>query len=220
MPYGYFDNLSARQQKTYLQSDRITEVKLRDARSLKPLAAAVETALATEKPRPVQTALQRLADGLMRDLRVPPLSVKVLARRPSKHGEELHGLYVAVEGQKALITVWMRTSAKKKVVTYRTFLRTFLHEVCHHLDMNLYRLRDTFHTEGFFKRESSLMRSLVPRAAKKKPAKKKSPKKKVPKKRTAARAEEPAQPVSRRTKKQPDPPEAPSDQEQLSLFDS
>ena len=31
-----------------------------------------------------------------------------------------------------------------------------LHELCHHLDYELYKLPETFHTEGFYKRESSL----------------------------------------------------------------
>jgi hypothetical protein len=47
-------------------------------------------------------------------------------------------------------------------VAFRTFLRTLLHELCHHLDYRLYRLPDSFHTEGFYKRESSLFHQLVP----------------------------------------------------------
>jgi hypothetical protein len=35
----------------------------------------------------------------------------------------------------------------------------------HHVDYELLRLEDSFHTEGFFKRESSLFRQLVPEAA-------------------------------------------------------
>jgi len=59
------------------------------------------------------------------------------------------------------ITLWMRTAQKKQVVAFRTFLRTFLHEVGHHLDYELLKLPETFHTEGFYKRESSLFRQLV-----------------------------------------------------------
>jgi len=36
-----------------------------------------------------------------------------------------------------------------------------LHEICHHLDFTLFDLAATFHTTGFFRRESSLMRQLV-----------------------------------------------------------
>jgi hypothetical protein len=33
--------------------------------------------------------------------------------------------------------------------------------VCHHLDYVLLKLRDSFHTDGFFQRESSLMHQLL-----------------------------------------------------------
>jgi hypothetical protein len=46
-------------------------------------------------------------------------------------------------------------------VVFRTFLRTLLHEVCHHLDYDLLRLPDSFHTEGFYKRESSLLKQIL-----------------------------------------------------------
>jgi hypothetical protein len=40
-------------------------------------------------------------------------------------------------------------------------LRTLLHELNHHLDYEVLKLEDSFHTEGFFKRESSLFKQLV-----------------------------------------------------------
>ncbi|MDH3690664.1 MAG: hypothetical protein OEU36_14540, partial [Gammaproteobacteria bacterium] len=76
---------------------------------------------------------------------------------------ELHGLYEpAEENPLAHITVWMRTAQRRKVVAFRTFLRTLLHEYCHHLDYEHFELEDSFHTEGFYKRESSLFHQLVP----------------------------------------------------------
>jgi hypothetical protein len=33
--------------------------------------------------------------------------------------------------------------------------------LCHHLDYELLRLPDSFHTEGFYQRESSLLRQLL-----------------------------------------------------------
>ena len=56
----------------------------------------------------------------------------------------------------------MRTAKRRQVVAFRTYLRTLLHEVCHHLDYELLKLADSFHTEGFFKRESSLFKQIVP----------------------------------------------------------
>jgi len=46
-------------------------------------------------------------------------------------------------------------------VKFRTFLRTLLHEVVHHLDYEHYGLAETFHTEGFYARESALLRDLL-----------------------------------------------------------
>jgi hypothetical protein len=62
----------------------------------------------------------------------------------------------------ARIRVWMRTARRADVVAFRTFLRTLLHELCHHLDFEVLGLDRSFHTEGFFRRESSLVRQLVP----------------------------------------------------------
>ena len=85
-----------------------------------------------------------------------------MAARPSRSWGELHGLYEPPEGAAlALVTLWMRTSHHKKVVAFRTFLRTLLHELCHHIDYELLKLEDSFHTEGFFKRESSLFKQLL-----------------------------------------------------------
>jgi len=167
MPFDYYDNLNARQQLIYRKSDRVSEIELPDRKALAATADQVRAALETGKPRSVRSAVTDLCAGLVSALDVAPVSVKVLARRPSRAGEELHGLYEREEGEQPLITVWMRTAAHKRTVTFRTFVRTFLHELCHHLDYELLGLADTFHTEGFFKRESSLMRSLVPPAQKK-----------------------------------------------------
>ena len=63
------------------------------------------------------------------------------------------------------IQLWMRTAKQKRVVAFRTYLRTMLHEVGHHIDYALLHLPDSFHTEGFYKRESSLFYQLVPDAS-------------------------------------------------------
>jgi uncharacterized damage-inducible protein DinB len=55
----------------------------------------------------------------------------------------------------------MRTARHKRVVAFRTFLRTLLHEVGHHVDYTLLRLGDSFHTQGFYARESHLFHQLV-----------------------------------------------------------
>jgi hypothetical protein len=36
-----------------------------------------------------------------------------------------------------------------------------VHELCHHLDYELFELKETFHTQGFYARESALVRELL-----------------------------------------------------------
>ena len=103
-----------------------------------------------------------MISAVTRGYHVPPVRVRVLARRPADDYGELHGLYEPEdEGVAARITVWMRTAQKKQVVAFKTFLRTLIHELCHHLDYELFALEETFHTEGFYKRESSLSGALL-----------------------------------------------------------
>jgi hypothetical protein len=96
-------------------------------------------------------------------LNVRIVRVQVQGVRPSNRRGELHGLYTQYNGgsRNDSIQVWMRTAKRGQVVAFRTFLRTLLHEVCHHLDYNYLQLRESYHTEGFFQRESSLFRAIV-----------------------------------------------------------
>ena len=55
----------------------------------------------------------------------------------------------------------MRTAKKRQIVAFKSFLRTLCHELCHHLDYELFALEETFHTDGFYKRESSLANALL-----------------------------------------------------------
>jgi len=122
---------------------------------------AVESALLAEDRAATQTASERVIGGLMTVLGAPPVRVEVLAARPHARWGELHGLYTAERGRRPKIQLWMRTAKQKRVVAFRTYLRTLLHEVGHHLDYTVLRLEESYHTEGFYKRESSLFHQLV-----------------------------------------------------------
>lgn len=92
-----------------------------------------------------------------------PCRVEVLATRPHGRWGELQGLYTEDRRSRApRVQLWMRTARQRRVVAFRTFLRTLLHELCHHLDYRYLRLPDSFHTQGFYQRESSLFHQLVP----------------------------------------------------------
>ena len=162
MPFAYYTKLSRAAQAVYRKSDVITEIRLPIAAELRPRVEAAELALLSEDRAATQRATERLILGLTEALRVPPVRVEVLAARPHAGWGELHGLYTATPGRRPKIQLWMRTARQKRVVAFRTYLRTLLHEVGHHVDYTLLRLPESYHTEGFYKRESSLFHQLVP----------------------------------------------------------
>lgn len=165
MPFAYYDRLSAARQRIYRRSDAIAVLDLPPHVHLGAEVVAVRAALAADERATVHHAARQLMAALTAAYRVPPVRVKVLARRPADDYGELHGLYEPAEGRaRAVITVWMRTAQRQQVVAFKTFLRTLTHELLHHLDYELFMLEETFHTEGFYKRESSLANALLAQA--------------------------------------------------------
>ena len=162
MPFAYYQRLTRAAQRVYRQSDEVAVIRLPGAGDLRPLVEGLAEALMRPDRLAAQAAADRLLLRITASLGVPPLRAEVLAVRPTRHWGELHGLYSPAEhGRSPRATVWMRTAQRRQVVRFRTFLRTLLHELCHHLDYELLRLADSFHTEGFYKRESSLLRQLL-----------------------------------------------------------
>ena len=158
MVYGYYKRLNKFQKAVYRKSDAIERIELNHPEIIRQSIIILNDTLRTEDRKKTELASQTIIDDIASDLRINRAGIKVLSARPSHNWGELHGLY---EPSDARITVWMRTAKHKKVVAFRTFLRTILHELCHHLDYELFSLADSYHTEGFFKRESSLFRQLV-----------------------------------------------------------
>jgi len=172
--FDYYARLSAKDKAVYRASDAIKEVVIPDVRALHVHVSAIESALASAKRLATSKAVNDLVRALLKQLGASHVGVHVRLVRPQRESSELHGLYTyETEDAPPRIEVWMKTGAHERVVAFRTFLRTVLHEVAHHLDVALYELTDSFHTQGFFQRESSLMRQLAPapeRAPKKEPA--------------------------------------------------
>lgn len=162
MTFAYYARLSRTQQATYRRSDAVTQVWLPAPMTLRAAVIELEAALATESRARTQVATERVARGLTDALDLPAVQVHVLAARPHARWGELHGLYETSRARRPTITVWMRTAKQRRVVAFRTFLRTVLHEVGHHLDYSMLKLPESFHTPGFYKRESSLFHQLVP----------------------------------------------------------
>ena len=162
MVFSYYSKLSASNKRVYRASDAVHGITVPQVEELHPLVPRLAQALEQEDRETVELLCRKLAAGLTKRLKIPLVRVKVLAVRPSARWGELHGLYEPAEGRSlAVITLWMRTAKQKRVVAFKAFLRTLLHEFGHHLDYEHFRFSDSFHTEGFYKRESSLFHQLV-----------------------------------------------------------
>ena len=161
MVFAYYDMLSPARKEIYRQSDAIATLELPPGIDVGRRVSGIREGLAKAHRPTVQKDAQALIDALVGGFIVPPVDVRVLAARPSDVDGELHGLYEPDEEiPVARISVWMRTAQKKQVVAYKSFLRTLVHEFLHHLDYEHFKLPETFHTEGFYKRESSLTNAL------------------------------------------------------------
>lgn len=142
-------------QREYDRSNTIPAIRLRVTPRLARATQLLGEALPEGQPPVVERLAQAIADEICGALRVPTLCVVVRGTRPSNSRGELHGLYTPGR-QHDRIEVWMITAKRGQVVAFKTFVRTLLHEVCHHLDYEFLHLGISLHTDGFFKRESSL----------------------------------------------------------------
>jgi hypothetical protein len=158
--FAYYERLTRAQQRIYRRSDEITRFALPGAGEIRAFVAGLDTALRAEQRPAVQLASQDLFTELTRAFAVGPCRVEVLAARPHNRWGELQGLYTE-DRRLPPVQLWMRTARQRRVVAFRTYLRTLLHELGHHLDYRYLKLADSFHTQGFYQRESSLFHQLV-----------------------------------------------------------
>ncbi len=163
--------LSAAQRRIYDRSNAVSSIQLRvsprlaRAVSLLPVALGGDYPTEGQRRSKVSKVTQVICDEICKAKRIGPPRVLVKGARPIHEADEYHGLYVS-EGHSHEITLWMYTAKRRQVVAPRTLLRTLLHEVAHHLDFTVLDLEESFHTDGFFKRESSLVHQLERAAAK------------------------------------------------------
>jgi hypothetical protein len=185
MPFPYYDNLSAAKKRIYKKSDAIESIPLKSLGSIHSVSIELKRSLEENRRRDVAKHASEICRLVCEGLDIETLIVRIKSRRPSSSAEELQGLYERTEGETPVLTVWMKTAAKGQVVAFKSFIRTILHELCHHLDYTHFDLDDSLHTEGFFKRETSLYRQIIPvelqksEQRKKERGKKKAPKKKI-----------------------------------------
>lgn len=157
---AFFYKLPLHSQRCYLTSDSIARFEgFAPGAEAKSRLADLQSALLAGTLRNVQDCASTLMSELCRVFGVPFIRVEVRGVRPHNARGELHGLFRLSKPPE--IVLWMRTAQRHEVVKPRTFLRTLMHELCHYLDYSLLKLEDSFHTMGFFKRESFLVRLLI-----------------------------------------------------------
>jgi hypothetical protein len=153
---SYRHRLTRTQRRIYDRSDATSSIPLKVSPRLREQVMLLPDILRSGEAGAVERGAQVIADEICGSLRVPNVRVLVQGTRPSNTRGELHGLYTPHNSGSATIKVWMITAKRGNVVAFKTFLRTLLHEICHHLDYALLRLADSLHTDGFYRRESSL----------------------------------------------------------------
>lgn len=161
MVFAFYNRLSGSRQRIYDRSDGLAAPPLETglfAHSTEVLIAALDSGAQPS----VRAAAQAVADAFVAALELAPVRVVVKRTRPRRSGSEYHGLYVDEEdGGRPVVTLWMLTARRRQVVAFRTFLRTLVHELCHHLDFEHFGLPESMHTEGFYRRESALFRDIA-----------------------------------------------------------
>jgi hypothetical protein len=161
--FPYYENLSRDERRIYDASDAVRAFRLHQPARFAPAVEAIRSALVRGEREEVERATQALVDALTGEFQAPGIDLRVWRTRPSNARSELHGLYTHNPGRRPRIEVWMRTARHGRVVAFRTYLRTVVHELCHHLDFAKLGFEWSFHTRGFFQRESSLVNQLAPR---------------------------------------------------------
>ena len=159
--FSYYNRLSREARAIYRRSDAIIALPLPAPDAPRALAATLAGRRDEGNIQTMADVAAALAGDISRQFGIEaPRVVLFDEPRPPDGEGELHGLYEP-EPPPATISIWMRTAKRLQIIAYRTLLRTILHEVCHHLDYEYLELEDSFHTEGFFRRESDLYRQLT-----------------------------------------------------------
>ena len=163
MAYSHYHRFTKAQKRIANKSDSLPQVSFSELEPLQQFTVEIHKQLSLENLEFVDRSSQNLVDAICVQLKFPSVRVHVLERRPHDKESELHGLYEPVDETRlrARIYIWMRTAKRQQVVAFKTYMRTLVHELCHHLDYEYYRLEDSVHTQGFFQRESNIVKQLI-----------------------------------------------------------
>ena len=168
MALVYYRRFTNAQKRIATKSDALKPIQISQTNNYFEVLNELNCQLDLGNVAYVERASQELIDEICRPLkngnmRVSSARVHVLERRPHDNSGELYGLYEPIDQGRlrARLYVWMKTAKRQQVVAFKTYLRTLVHELCHHLDYEYYGLEDSLHTQGFFRRESAIVKQLI-----------------------------------------------------------
>lgn len=151
------DSVPRKNRAEYLKSDQIKSLDLTSDQNLQTITTNIEAAMKMGRMPELRRYCEDFLARASQFYKVPACGMRVLAARPLRVREnwttELFGDYTP---HTMIIRVWMRTAVRKEITSFGTFLSTLTHEFCHHLDFQLFRFPDSWHTRGFYERAAAL----------------------------------------------------------------
>lgn len=91
--------------------------------------------------------------------RISTLPLEITPRRPSD--DKGYYDYDRETGFGRSITIFNNPGMSGEPVDGESFLETLCHEFCHHWDVQALKLKDCYHTPGFYRRVENLYRKLT-----------------------------------------------------------
>lgn len=146
----------ARRQRSYVRSNRETTVPIAVDGAILEGVRALRLALAGEDEAGVGRCSQRLVDSLCDAVGLPRIPVRVSGRRLVRGKVEYYG-FCARNGW---MTLYSRTARRNRMVAFKTYLNTLIHEFMHHYDWHSLRI-ESMHTAGFYQRVGHLYRGIL-----------------------------------------------------------
>ena len=159
MRFAYYDKLSPARQRIYRKSDAIATLGL--PAGLEPGLWSSDRRWLARTRQAVQSACQgsRCVDGRLSRSGGAGSGART---RPADDYGELHGSTSRrTKASWRASTCGCARRRRSRSWRSRPFCARVIHELCHHLDYDLFALEETLHTEGFYKRESSLAKALL-----------------------------------------------------------
>ncbi len=154
-------SFSRRAHRDYERSNDVLELSVAPEADALWATTTLREALLANDRRLVEEASQSIVTSLCRSVGVRDLLVKVGYKRLVRGRVQYYGFC----GKDGYMTLYFRTGKTNKPVAHKTYLRTLVHELTHHLDWVHLRLLHSFHTKGFYGRVRSLYQGLLdPRA--------------------------------------------------------